>query len=47
MSEDFASQVAAEVHRIQQLDLAEQPEAYSQLRELLERTLDAVDANGN
>jgi hypothetical protein len=47
MSEDFASQVAEEVSRIQQLDLADQPEAYSQLRELLEKALEAVNSNGN
>lgn len=47
MSEDFASQVADEVRRIQSLDLAEQPEAFSQLRELLEKALDSLNQSGN
>ncbi|MFM6980461.1 MAG: hypothetical protein ACKOWE_03545 [Micrococcales bacterium] len=47
MSEDFANQVADEVRRIQNLDLAEQPEAFAQLREMLEKALETVDTNGN
>ena len=47
MSEDFAAQVADEVRRIQALELAEQPEAFAQLRELLEKALDTLNPNGN
>lgn len=45
MSEDFASQVADEVRRIQSLELAEQPEAFAQLRDLLERALENLNGN--
>ena len=47
MSEDFASQISDEVRRIQNLELADQPEAYSQLRELLEKALDSLNQSDN
>jgi len=39
MAADFIEQVQAEVERVRSLDLSEQPEAWAQLRNLLETTL--------
>ena len=43
MSEDFEQSVRAEVARIEQLELAEQPGEFDRLRSLLEETLDRDD----
>ena len=43
MAADFIEQVQAEVERIRSLDLSEQPEAWAQLRNVLETTLMSVD----
>ena len=49
MAADFIEQVQAEVERIRGLELEEQPEAWAQLRNVLETTLMSVyggaDAN--
>jgi hypothetical protein len=42
MTEDLQEQVRAELDRIGELSLSEQPEAYAQLRDVLEAALDAV-----
>jgi hypothetical protein len=47
MAADFIEQVQAEVERIRGLDLSEQPEAWAQLRNVLETTLMSVDADAN
>lgn len=39
MNEDFQAEIAAEVQRISQLPLEEQPEAFSVLRDRLESAL--------
>ena len=44
MAADFIEQVQAEVERIRSLDLSEQPEAWAQLRNLLETTLVSAEA---
>lgn len=44
MAADFIEQVQAEVERIRGLELEEQPEAWAQLRNVLETTLMSVDA---
>ena len=44
MAADFIEQVQAEVERIRALEITEQPEAWAQLRNLLETTLMSVDA---
>jgi len=44
MAADFIEQVQAEVERVRSLDLSEQPEAWAQLRNVLETTLMSVDA---
>lgn len=38
---DFEEQVVEELRRIQDLELAQQPEAFAQLRETLEKSLDS------
>lgn len=44
MAADFIEQVQVEVERIRALELEEQPEAWAQLRAVLETTLMSVDA---
>lgn len=43
MSEDFEQSVRAEVARIEQLELVEQPGEFDRLRSLLEETLNRDD----
>jgi hypothetical protein len=47
MAADFIEQVQAEVERIRSLDLSEQPEAWAQLRNLLETTLVSAEAGAS
>ena len=47
MAADFIEQVQGEVERIRSLDLSEQPEAWAQLRNLLETTLISAEAGAN
>jgi hypothetical protein len=47
MAADFIEQVQAEVERIRSLDLSEQPEAWAQLRDLLETTLVSAEAGAS
>ena len=47
MSENLQEQVAAELVRIGDLDLNEQPEAFAQLRDQLEAALEVPAAAGD
>ena len=47
MAADFIEQVQAEVERIRGLELEEQPEAWAQLRNVLETTLMSVDGGAD
>lgn len=44
MNEDFEQNVRGEVARIEQLELADQPSEFDQLRKLLEETLNRDEA---
>jgi hypothetical protein len=45
MSSELIEQLTAEIERIKQLPLAEQPAAFASLRDLLENTLNSSDGN--
>ncbi|MEY4293469.1 MAG: hypothetical protein RL085_3 [Actinomycetota bacterium] len=45
MSAELIEQLTAEIERIKSLPLAEQPSAFSALRDLLENTLNSSDGN--
>ncbi|MEN9660459.1 MAG: hypothetical protein RLZZ443_388 [Actinomycetota bacterium] len=47
MNENFQAEIAAEVERISQLPLEEQPEAFAALRDQLERALNAAAQEAN
>jgi hypothetical protein len=47
MAANFIEQVQAEVERIRGLEIEEQPEAWAQLRTVLETTLMSVDADAD
>ena len=47
MAADFIEQVQAEVERIRGLELEEQPEAWAQLRNVLETALMSVDGGAD
>ncbi len=45
MTDQLSEQLAQEISRIQQLDLAEQPSAFDALRQQLEQVINAADAS--
>ena len=45
MTDQLSEQLAQEISRIQQMDLAEQPSAFDALRQQLEQVINAADAS--